>query len=83
MLKSAVIEDKKFKHNPSAVADNSLRPIFLCQQEGRITMVICCKFRGWSIFISWGGGGLGNFSGTPNGGLKISFMNPYGGGSQI
>ena len=45
MLKSAVIEEKKFKHSPWAGADNSLRPNVLCQQEGLITMVICCKFK--------------------------------------
>ena len=45
MLKSAVIEEKKFKHSPWAGADNSLRPKFLCQQEGLITMAICCKFK--------------------------------------
>ena len=45
MLKSAVIEEKKFKHSPWAGADNSLRPKILCQQEGLITMVICCKFK--------------------------------------
>ena len=45
MLKSAVIEEKKFKHSPWAGADNSLRPKFFCQQEGLITMVICCKFK--------------------------------------
>ena len=45
MLKSAVIEEKKFKHSPRVGADNPLGPIFLCQQEGLITMVICCKFK--------------------------------------
>ena len=45
MLKSAVTEEKKFKHSPWAEADNPLRPKFLCQQEGLITMVICCKFK--------------------------------------
>ena len=45
MLKSVVIEEKKFKHSPWAGADNSLRPKFLCQQKGLITMVICCKFK--------------------------------------
>ena len=35
MLKSAVIEEKKFKHNLARVgADNPLGPKFLCQQEG-------------------------------------------------
>ena len=44
MLKSAVFEEKKLKHGPYAVAGNSLGQNFLCQQEGLITMVICCKF---------------------------------------
>ena len=35
MLKSAVIEEKKFKHNPWAGADNPLGPKFLCQQPIR------------------------------------------------
>ena len=30
-------------HSPWAGADNPLRLSFLCQQEGLITMVICCK----------------------------------------
>ena len=45
MLKSAVIEEKKFKHRLWAGADNSLRSKCLCQQEGLITMVICSKFK--------------------------------------
>ena len=45
MLKSAVFEEKKFKHSPRVGADNPLGPKFLCQQEGLITMVICCKFK--------------------------------------
>ena len=45
MLKSAVIEEENFKHRPRAGADNSLGPKYLCQQEGPITMVICCKFK--------------------------------------
>ena len=45
MLKSAVIEEKKFKYSPWARADNPLWPKFLCQQEGLITMDICCKFK--------------------------------------
>ena len=49
MLKSAVIEEKKFKHSPWAGADNPLRPKFLCQQEDLITMVICCKFKKESL----------------------------------
>ena len=34
ILKSAVTEEKKFKHSPSAGADNPLGPKFWCQQEG-------------------------------------------------
>ena len=45
MLKSAVIEEKKFKHSTWAGADNPLGPKFSCQQEGLVTMVICCKFK--------------------------------------
>ena len=44
LLKSAVTEEKKFKNNPWAGADNPLGPKFCCQQEGLITMVICCNF---------------------------------------
>ena len=40
MLKSAVIEEKKFKHSPRAGVDNPLGPKCLCQQKGLITMVI-------------------------------------------
>ena len=43
-LKAVVIEEKKFKHSPWAGADNPLVPKILCQQEGLITMVICCMF---------------------------------------
>ena len=32
-------------HSPWAGADNPLGPKFLCQQEGLIAMVICCKFK--------------------------------------
>ena len=42
MLKSAFIEEKKFKHSPGVGADN---PKFWYQQETLITMVICCKFK--------------------------------------
>ena len=49
MLKSAVTEEKKFKHSPWAGADNPLRPKILCQQEGLITMVICCKLKKESL----------------------------------
>ena len=45
MLKSADIEEKKFKHSPRVGADNPLGPKFCCQQECLITMVICCKFQ--------------------------------------
>ena len=45
MLISAVIEEKKFKHSPWTGADNPLGPKFWCQQEGLITLVICCKFK--------------------------------------
>ena len=45
MLKSVVIEENKFKHSPCAGADKPLGPKFLYQQEGLITMVICCKFK--------------------------------------
>ena len=44
MLKSAVTEEKTFKHSPWAGADNPLGPKFWCQQVGLINMVICCKF---------------------------------------
>ena len=49
MFKSAVIEKKKFKHSPWAGADNPLRAKHLCQQEGLITMVICCKLKTESL----------------------------------
>ena len=45
MLKSAVIKEKKLKHSCRVEADNPLGPKCLCQQEGLITMVICCKFK--------------------------------------
>ena len=45
MLKSVVIEEKKFKHSTWAGADNPLGPKFWCQQQGLITMVICCRFK--------------------------------------
>ena len=54
MLKSAVIEEKKFKHSPRVGADNPLGPKILCQQEGLITMVICCKFKK-NLFNLWSG----------------------------
>ena len=52
MLKSVVIEEKKFKHSPWAGADNSLGPKFRCQQEGLITIVFCCKFKK-NLFNLW------------------------------
>ena len=52
MLKSAVIEEKKFKHSPWAKADNPSVPKFWCQHEGLITMVICCKFKK-NLFNLW------------------------------
>ena len=45
MYKSAVIEEKKFKHSHRVGADNPLGSKFICQQEGLITMVICCKLK--------------------------------------
>ena len=45
MLNSAVIEETKIKHSLGVGADNPLGPNILCQQEGLITMVICCKFK--------------------------------------
>ena len=36
-------------HCPWAGADNPLGPNFRCQQEGLITMVICCKFKKESL----------------------------------
>ena len=45
MLKSAVIEEKMFKHSPWAGADNTLGPKLWCQQEGLITIIICCKLK--------------------------------------
>ena len=52
MSKSAVIEENKFKYSPWAGADNPLGPTFWCQQEGLITMVICCKFKK-NLFNLW------------------------------
>ena len=52
MLKSTVIEEKKFKHSPWAGTDNPLGPNVLCQQEDVITMVICCKFEK-NLFNLW------------------------------
>ena len=45
LLKSTVIEEKKFKYSPWAGADTPLWPKFWCQQEGLVTMVICSKFQ--------------------------------------
>ena len=52
MLKSAVIEEKKFILSPRVGADNLLGPKFLCHEEGLITMVICCKFKK-NLFNLW------------------------------
>ena len=52
MLKSAVTEEKKFKYSPWVGADNPIGPIFWCQQEGLITLVICCKFKK-NLFNLW------------------------------
>ena len=52
MLKSAVIEEKKFRRSPRVGADNPLGPKMLCQQEGLIIMVICCKFKK-NLFNLW------------------------------
>ena len=52
MLKSVVTEEKKFEHSPWAVADNPLGTQFWCQQEGLITLVICCKFKK-NLFEVW------------------------------
>ena len=52
MLKSAVIEEKKFEHSRWAGADNPLGSKFLCQQEGFIIVVICCKFKK-NLFNLW------------------------------
>ena len=49
MSKSAIIEEKNFKHSPMVGADNPLGPIFFCQQEGLISMVICSKFKNISL----------------------------------
>ena len=52
MLKSVVVKGKKFKHCPWTGAVNSLGPKFWCQQEGLITMVICCTFKK-NLFSRW------------------------------
>ena len=39
-------------HSPWAGADNPLGPKFWCQQEGIITMVICCMFKK-NLFNLW------------------------------
>ena len=36
--------EEEVKHSHWAEADNSSGPKVLCQREGLITMVICCKF---------------------------------------
>ena len=40
------------KYSPRAGADNQSGPKFLCQQEGLLTMVICCKFKK-DLFNLW------------------------------
>ena len=52
MLKSAIIEERQFKHSTWGVADNPFGPKFWCQQEVLITMVICCKLQG--LITTWG-----------------------------
>ena len=52
MLKSAVIEEKKFKHSLRIGADKPLEPKFSCRQKGLITMVIFCKFKK-NLFNRW------------------------------
>ena len=39
-------------HGPWAGTDNQLKPSVWCQQEGLITMVICCKFEK-NLFNPW------------------------------
>ena len=53
MLKSAVIEEKKFKHSSRVGADNPFGPKFWYQQESLITMVICCKFKKKNLSNLW------------------------------
>ena len=43
---------KRSKHSPRVGADNPVGPKFWCQQEGLITMVICCKFKK-NLFNRW------------------------------
>ena len=52
MLKSAVIEEKKFKHSAWEGADKPLGPKFWCQHEGLITVFIWCKFKK-NLFNLW------------------------------
>ena len=40
------------KHSPRVGSGNPLGPIFWCQQEGLIIMVICCKFKK-NLFNLW------------------------------
>ena len=49
MLKSAVIEEKKFKRSPWAGADNPLGTKFWCQQKPLVTSIICYKFKKISL----------------------------------
>ena len=44
-----ILAHRKFN---MAGADNPLEPKCLCQQEGIITMVICCKFKN-NLFNLW------------------------------
>ena len=45
LLNSAVSEEKKFKHSFRVGGRQPIRAKNLCQQEGLITVVICCKFK--------------------------------------
>ena len=58
ILKSAVIEEKKFKHSPGPLGKGRqpirAKILIWCQQEGLITMVICCKFFNlWRLYTSF------------------------------
>ena len=58
MLKSAVIEEKKFKHSPGPLGKGRqpirAKILIWCQQVGLITMVICCKFFNlWRLYTSF------------------------------
>ena len=45
MLNSAVIEEKKFKHNLRVGGRQPIRAKNIMSTGGLITMVICCKFK--------------------------------------